>query len=225
MHVQEQYQAGKSRTLVRAVRAAGDAAPRDLLTHVRLHVGRQTLVVERYLLGASDGAPVKALKGRIRVEVPLANVWHTCSATAANGASVAPGALQDCAWAAPAVPPAALVRERSGALRQANSADANTLHPGDGGEATGGAMLVALDTKILRIAPATGRGTSAGGLRLREDLMGVKRERWAAEVLDLPVTVAAPLPHRRSLSGALPNLVAFVAACSCHVCLLENASQ
>jgi hypothetical protein len=203
--------------VVRAVRSARDAAPRDLLAHVRLHVGRQALVVERYLLGPAGDAPVRALRGRVRVEVQLAAVWPECSAVVA-GARVPPSALQDCAWAAPAVAPAgASAAPASGAERAGEvAAGVGTLaDAGDGGEASGGAMLVALDTKVLRIAPAAGSGGPGRAARLQEDLMGVRKERWTAEALQLPVAVAVAPLQRKSFSGAPSCLAAFGMPCCC----------
>jgi hypothetical protein len=46
-------------------------------------------------------------------------------------------------------------------------------------------MLLALNTAVLRIAPAMQR-------RVLEDGAGFKKERWAAVVLDLPVLIAPP---------------------------------
>lgn len=56
-------------------------------------------------------------------------------------------------------------------------------------------MLLALNTAVLRIAPATQR-------RVLEDGAGIKKERWVAAVLDLPVLVGPP-PALLEDTGAL----------------------
>lgn len=61
-------------------------------------------------------------------------------------------------------------------------------------------MLLALNTAVIRIAPATQR-------RVLEDGAGIRKERWAATVLDLPVLVGPP-PALLEDQGTLPLTLA-----------------
>ena len=69
-------------------------------------------------------------------------------------------------------------------------------------------MLLALNTVVLRIAPATQR-------RVLEDGAGIRKERWAATVLDQPVLVGPP-PALLEDPGALSTATDTVSFASCH---------
>lgn len=109
--------------------------------------------------------------------------------------------MQDCAWAGTGA-------ESSTWRSPGNNDTVSTSHAQSSG------MLLALNTAVLRIAPATQR-------RVLEDGAGIRKERWAAAVLALPLLMG-PLPALHDDHGAL---VLHIQNCTrIHVHVTENAA-
>ena len=190
---------------------AQQPTPRGVLMHVRLHVSQQSIAVERYVIVHSAGGPCKAVRVKVRVVAQLGALWRQCAAPHPHGKAVAPSAVLDSCWV------------RSGA-----STGVAPPEPQDPGAAAAAesthaeGLLVALDTKILKLEPFV--GASHPG---RPDLMGTRTEQWRALVLDLPVTIVPPPPSKwspgvsfagRALWSALQTRFALPLPPCRHVC-------
>lgn len=197
--VQEGFHPDKSSATVQHMSSAHHPAPRGVLMHVRLHVSQQSLAIERYVIAHSTGGACKAVRLKVRIVAPLAPLWRQCVAPQSQGKPVTPSAVLDCCWVRGATAPQAPGESDEDATQAAAAAPR-----GDG-------MLVALNTRILKLEPVSGSSQ-----RGRQDLMGVQKEKWRARVLDLPVTIVPPPPSKTSPGArtqAHMSTRAFLIAC------------
>lgn len=191
---------------MRQVRRPQDATHTGMLVHVHLHVSQKILTVEQLVVVPVATGGCKAVRLRVRAVVPLAPVWWQCAAHLPGGKLRAPSALRDCCWAGPQVDTGtAPSTPQSSTAVDAVAAETGSSH--SGGSVGVGVMLVALDTKILRVE-AHSNAREWG----RQNVMGLQQEKWRAEPLELPVALAPPPPpqsnaHQSTLSLSL-NLLA-----------------
>jgi hypothetical protein len=185
--LQENYHPSKSRTLVRQVRGPQDASCHGMLMHVHLYVSQKLLAVERLVVVPVATGGCKAVRLRVRVTVPLAAVWQQCAAPLPSGKLCTPSALRDCCW----VRPVAEVEAASSMPESSTPVDTavESSSSSSAASARDGVMLVALDTRILRVE-ARSSGREIG----RQNIMGLQQEKWSAEPLQFPVALAPPPP-------------------------------